>query len=219
MRFSPAIGRELVAICLFATLLPRPAHAELIDFGGGLIYDSAQDLTWLDPAFAQPPHTSMDGTLLCPFAPCDFSYTWLGATSWVADLRYEGYDDWRLPDKFTPSQSRGDNELRRMVDQLPGWEFGSSNGDPFALLATGERGPFLTTPDYWFVWMNEPYTYTYEGGYDFPDHLETATRRVRPVRSGAPVSKVPEPSTLGLLALGAVGVAIMRRRRTPVSRR
>ena len=98
--------RRMLAVVVLCFLVSvPPAHAELIDFGGGLLYDAVQDLTWLDPFYAQPPHTLMFGDPAvggCTQEACDWYYTWRGATAWVAGLSYEGYNDWRLPDKLMP---------------------------------------------------------------------------------------------------------------------
>ena len=208
----PAVVRSLFVIALLIGLPSRDARADLIDYGGGLIYDTVQDLTWLDPAFAQPLHGAA-GSSECALVGCDWNYTWTGATAWTAGLSYEGYDDWRLPDKFTPGFYGGDNELHRMLEQLRGWQFDLDPVDGWTLVTAGERGPFQALPEYWLVWMDEANTYTSRaggGGYDIPDRL-TDSRQVRLVRSGAPVSGVPEPSTLALVAVGALVVARFRR--------
>ena len=209
-----AVVRSLVAIALLVGLPSREARAELIDYGRGLIYDTVQDLTWLDPAFAQPLH-ALGGTQPrdCEIVRCDWNYTWPGAAAWTDGLTYEGYDDWRLPDKFDVGPFGGDNELRRALAQLSGWQFGPVGTNSFELLQAGDWGPFQARPEYWFVWMDERFTYTSGAagdGYDFPDQL-ASSRHVRAVRSGAPTSKVPEPSTLALVAAGALAVARFRR--------
>ncbi|MEO5819187.1 MAG: PEP-CTERM sorting domain-containing protein [Vicinamibacteraceae bacterium] len=210
-RYPAILGA--VALATFFTALPRDARADLIDYGGGMIYDSVQDLTWLDSSFAQPLHTSMPGDpQSCGATPCDWFYTWRGASSWVGDLNYEGYNDWRLPGRLDPSSFGGDNEVHKMVAQLPGWEFGPNFGDSPELLRTGDKGPFRSSPGYYFVWLHEePYTYTHYMGYDFPDHLDFSGQ-VRAVRAGRPVSTVPEPSTLGLVALGGIALLGLGRR-------
>jgi hypothetical protein len=205
-----------LAVTTVLTALPGgAAEASLIDYGGGLIYDTVQDLTWLDPSHVQPPHVLMQADSCGP-TPCYYHYTWTGANAWTDGLSYEGYDDWRLPDKFEPGIFGGDNELHLMLAQLPGWQFGPVQGNEVELLAAGDKGPFQNLPPYWFVWMDETLSYTSGaagGGYDFPDNPDTAERRVVAVRSGAPTSAVPEPSTLGALAIGMLAFARLGRRR------
>jgi hypothetical protein len=54
-------------------------NAVLIDRGGGLIYDSDQDLTWTQNA-------GLSGVVKLP-----------EATAWAENLVFGGFDDWRLP--------------------------------------------------------------------------------------------------------------------------
>jgi hypothetical protein len=209
-----ALVPALALTTLFTALPGGAAEASLIDYGGGLIYDDVQDLTWLDPSVVRPP-ADLVQNLQCQGAPCHFNYTWLGATMWTGSLRYEGYDDWRLPGKLEPGVFGGDNELHRMLAQVPGWQFGALGNGEYDLLTTGQRGPFQAAPAYWFVWMSEPYAYTSGaagGGYDFPDDPDRAERNVIAVRKGRPSSTVPEPSTLAALAIGAAAFIGLRRR-------
>ena len=63
------------------------ANAALIDRGNGMIYDSDQNLTWLQDAnYAKTSGYDADGRM-----------TWDAATTWASDLVFGGYDDWRLP--------------------------------------------------------------------------------------------------------------------------
>lgn len=56
------------------------SHAELIDRGNGLIYDSVQNLTWTQDA-------GMSG----------YRTSWDDAMAWAANLEFGAYSDWRLP--------------------------------------------------------------------------------------------------------------------------
>src|SRR3989304_7183632 len=68
------------------------AKAELIDRGGGLIYDTDLDVTWLQDAnYAKTSGYDIDGNM-----------HWDEATVWVENLTYGGYDDWRLPITVQP---------------------------------------------------------------------------------------------------------------------
>ncbi len=70
------------------------AHAALYDRGGGLIYDSALNVTWMkDANYAKTSGYDADGLM-----------TWSQSMTWAANLGYYDsvrgvtYTDWRLPD-------------------------------------------------------------------------------------------------------------------------
>jgi hypothetical protein len=79
-----------LATFLVATLalaLSASARATLIDRGGGLIYDNALNVTWLQNAnYAMTSGYDLDGRM-----------QWAAAVAWAGQLVYGGYDDWRLP--------------------------------------------------------------------------------------------------------------------------
>ena len=58
--------------------VPIPSHAELIDYGNGLIYDTVLDITWSQQATSAP-------------------MSWDDANDWAAGLRLGGVGGWRLP--------------------------------------------------------------------------------------------------------------------------
>jgi len=68
----------LAGFLVFA--LSTVAEAGLIDRGGGLIYDSDLDITWLQDANYAGVAMSHDEAL-----------------AWAESLVYQGYEDWRLP--------------------------------------------------------------------------------------------------------------------------
>jgi hypothetical protein len=68
----------LAALAVAMSLVPTPSHAELIDNGNGLIYDTVLDITWAQ----EPAVTPM---------------TWDDAKSYAAELRLGGVGGWRLP--------------------------------------------------------------------------------------------------------------------------
>lgn len=74
-------------VLLFIFGMVGMAHADLYDRGGGFIYDSTLDITWLqDVKWAKTSGYDSDGLM-----------TWTEATAWADSLGYGGYDDWRLP--------------------------------------------------------------------------------------------------------------------------
>ena len=68
-----------LAVTLFLGFT-NPSNAELMDRGGGLVYDNVLDITWLQNANTQ-------GNTM----------TWVEADDWAANFVVNGYNDWRLP--------------------------------------------------------------------------------------------------------------------------
>ena len=60
----------------FFNVFTVPSHAELVDNGSGLIYDTILDITWAQPAERT---------------------TWDDAKTWAAELTLGGVSGWRLP--------------------------------------------------------------------------------------------------------------------------
>jgi hypothetical protein len=90
---SMNIRTTLIASTLLAAGLSGAAQAALVDRGGGLIYDTDLNVTWLANAnYAKTSGYDADGLM-----------TWSRAVTWAANLSYFDavrnvtYDDWRLP--------------------------------------------------------------------------------------------------------------------------
>jgi hypothetical protein len=79
---------------LLALGLTTTTQATLIDRGNGMIYDSDQDLTWLQDANYMK--TSDYRSPVVDFDPASWT-PWDGVMAWADGLVYGGYDDWRLP--------------------------------------------------------------------------------------------------------------------------
>lgn len=76
-----------ITVVLGSLLLAGTAQAALIDRGGGLIYDSTQNITWLQDAnYGKGSGYDVDGKM-----------TWALAKAWANNLVYGSYSDWRLP--------------------------------------------------------------------------------------------------------------------------
>ena len=79
------------------------AQAALISVGGGMIYDSTRDITWL----ADMNYAFTSGYVASGVAPgsafdpdtiwTDGRMGWNAANTWANNLVYGGFDDWRLP--------------------------------------------------------------------------------------------------------------------------
>ena len=83
--------------------LAGAADAALVSRGGGMVYDTTQNLTWLaDMNFAATSgYAAANAT--APFPHLETTVLawggmgWLAANQWADSLVYGGFDDWRLP--------------------------------------------------------------------------------------------------------------------------
>src|SRR5687767_9254987 len=77
------------------------AQAALIDRGGGLIYDSVLNVTWMqDALYASTTGVSSNGRLTW-----DAAMAFASSTSYYDSVRNTTWDDWRLPQQFVNSRS------------------------------------------------------------------------------------------------------------------
>jgi len=222
--------RRALAVAVLSVLVSAaPARAELINLGNGMIYDSVQDLTWLqDTLMTRTQGLDSRGRL-----------TNTAAVEWVDNLTFGGYDDWRLPRMYKNTAGYtglfydSDSEISRLMSGL-GWywdpevrntESGYST-DQDTYYIRGSSGPFLGLENdpnafrrYWvesntpelsscgthcFAWFT-----SYELEYAWY-HSQTAN--VWAVRSG--MARVPEPSTLLAIGIGGLLFVRLRRRHT-----
>ena len=80
-------SRLLGAVCASVfSLISIPSHAELVDNGGGLIYDTVLDITW-----SQPDALRRWSGRPCYVESCD------DVNTWAAGLMLGGVRGWRLP--------------------------------------------------------------------------------------------------------------------------
>jgi len=71
------------------------ANAQLYDRGNGMIYDSDQDVTWLQDANYAKTSGWADNPVYSASVDGAMNGGW--AEFWASNLVYGGYDDWRLP--------------------------------------------------------------------------------------------------------------------------
>jgi hypothetical protein len=176
MRTSVVCVSVVVACGLWAST----AWGVFINRGNGLIYDTEQNLTWLqDASFAKTSGADPDGRMFLA-----------DAANWVQSLNYSGLTDWRLPRNsgqvHTGVLFDTEGELASLFRSL-----GNVSELPLA-----KTGPFNNVlDDYWLA--NAPaapptvppplvfdgYGFSMNGGYEYPT-VNMNLGGVWPVRSG-----------------------------------
>lgn len=112
-------SRYTLGACLMALAATSTTQADLLDRGNGMIYDTVQNITWLQNAnyakteFTNNPNRisqiiaavgTVDGHQLIPgdFVASTGRMSWWGSLAWADQLVYGGFDDWRLPNVTQP---------------------------------------------------------------------------------------------------------------------
>jgi hypothetical protein len=141
---------SLITVMLFLGL-SISTHAALIDLGGGMIYSTDLDLTWLQDAnYALASGYDADGLM-----------TWDDANTWATNLVYGGLSGWRLPtfDSNNPNAQQGATLLHEM-GYLRYYECAQDmNNCPFINVSTEVDGNIHD--EYWsgttcITWNNQP---------------------------------------------------------------
>lgn len=212
--------------------LSGAAQAALIDRGGGLIYDTTRNITWLaDMNYAKTSGFDADGLM-----------NWSTATAWADNLVYGGYSDWRLP-TLNPADTTCRNNFNP-GGGFPNQYFGTgcTGGELTGLFVTdlGNKAiesvlnqvgdtveqianfALFSNVQSRGYWSGTEYAPDPSRAWDFDgvnglqrlDGKGLALYAVA-VRPGDVTASVPEPQTLALalLALGATVVARRRRSR------
>ncbi len=190
------------------------ANADLIDRGGGLIYDTDINVTWLQNANLAASNTFGVGGIQA-LGQMD----WSTAQSWIAAMNaanYLGYSDWRLP--TTPFLGTGvftdQGDMGHLYyDELLGQPAPFPAGPAIPLTDTS---PFTNVQqysacNYWLYGF--PGDLDYKPTFDFSIGLQSDGRTIMqeefcwPVRTGD-VAAVPEPETIILLCSGLAGLLL-----------
>lgn len=188
-----------IMILSFGLMAVTTAHASLIDRGGGLIYDTDLNITWLANANVN--------SLM----------TWGNATIWAINLSYAGYDDWRLPTRDTSCSGyncTGGEMGHLFYDELGGTAAYSilSSTDPDLALFTNVQQSNLYwsgsefAPDPHYAWG-----FDFNGGYQYADNKIYNGGYAWAVRPGD-VAAVPVPAAAWLFGSGLLGLAGVARR-------
>jgi len=201
------------------------AHAALEDRGGGMIYDTVNNVTWL----ADMNSTKTNGV------DSDGLMSWTAAKAWAENLSYGGFDDWRLPTlnpfdtSCSSSFTEGDTvfydgfgctggELSHLFVADLGNKAGESvfnqTGDTAQQKANLALFKNIQVNEYWSgtpLAIQGAWFFATNSGLQ-GDTLNDAEMFAVAVRSGD-VAAVPEPQTLAMMLVGMGLLAAAMRRR------
>jgi len=207
----------LAAALSVATL---SAQAALINRGGGMVYDTVQNITWLQ-------NWNTNGLM-----------NWTTANDWANNLVHGGFSDWRLPTTNTTASSNCDSNLNPgggFPQQYFGFnctgsemghmfynEFGATAGDSILVGSNAANLALFTNVQSSAYWSGTEFApepadawgFNALGGSQSVGGKTSALYAVA-VRPGDVAAAVPEPQTLALVLL-ALGATVVARRRRPV---
>jgi hypothetical protein len=209
-------------------LIPGQAFGALINRGGGLIYDTDRDITWLADAnygagsFYDTNEGYEDGLM-----------SWASANAWATNLSYYDsvrgvtYDDWRLPTTLYPDPScntpgYGTNCTGSEMGHLFYDELQGIAGQSILVTHNSSFDLFTNIQPYryWSTTESEPRSFNYEWYFDFSNGFQYDSHYANAgyawaVRPGdvAVTSTVPVPAAAWLFGSGLLSLVGMARRK------
>jgi hypothetical protein len=191
----------MASVLMLVLFIFSPAHADLINNGNNLIYDTDLNITWYNPNIG--------------------NMTWDQANIWITSLntlQMGGVTGWRLPsivDIFgnnpTSTRNIAESEMRQLYYQLQ--QLGNT--------ARSELFPNLQPFNYWSS-ADDPYArdlrafaFNFGSGiHGYGSKVDGTLFAVLAVYSGnvTAVSNTPVPSAILLLGPGLVSIIAMKRK-------
>ena len=209
--------------------LSGAAQAALVNRGGGMIYDTTRNITWLaDMNYAQTSGHTGTGV------NANGRMTWDAATAWASNLIYGGFSDWRLP-TLNPNDASCTNGFS------VGGGYNCTGGELSGLFVTdlgnkavesvlnqvGDTAEQIANLALFSkvqsngYWSGTGYAPSTSGAWLFNSDIGLQVIVDKPsasfavaVRPGDVAATVPEPQTLALVLL-ALGATLVARRRRP----
>lgn len=208
--------KKVSAVLSLFVLLSGTSQAALVDRGGGLIYDTDLNITWLKNA-------NLSGGMK----------SWVDANTWANDLVFGGFSDWRLPNTPQSDITCGDS-YGGGVPNYGGNCTGSELGHLFYIELGGASEKSIVQvhnsnydlfsniqPEfYWSATSADSvnaWNFYFGFGYQYKDDKSYSSSRFAwAVRDGdVAVAAVPEPGAIWLLGsglFGLIGVAWRKRK-------
>ncbi len=222
MKFDP----RWAATSLFvAALNVSPvSNAALVDSGGGQIYDTVLNITWLADA-----NLAATNTFGVTGINVNGSMNWSTAQSWIAAMNivdYLGYSDWRLPTTLQPDNtcsnqtggiSGGYNCAGSEMGQLFYNELGGTAGSAIGTTYNANLALFhnIQTNVYWsgteYVPISQAWDFYFSDGSQLLN-TEDSSLYAWAVHAGE-ITAVPAPAAVWLFGSGLLGLIGMARRK------